>query len=88
MQSNPACPICTSRSWKGVGVHRYVRADEDGAALGLRQRVLFEVWFPGQEQVELRSVMCRHCGFMTYVPRLEVGEYRGQVSFPAVSTKR
>jgi len=36
-----------------------------------RFRVLFEIWFPGQENVTLRSVACGNCGFVCYFPRPE-----------------
>jgi SAM-dependent methyltransferase len=35
----------------------------------VRRRVLFEVWLPDEERVELRSTLCRSCGFMAYRPR-------------------
>ena len=34
-----------------------------------QQEVLFNVWFPGQDTVTLRSQYCRICGFACYTPR-------------------
>ncbi len=35
----------------------------------LRRKVLFDIWFPGKEQVILTSQYCMNCGFMAYTPR-------------------
>jgi hypothetical protein len=36
-----------------------------------RFRVLFEMWCPGAESVELTSMLCETCGFVCYTPRLD-----------------
>lgn len=70
------CPVCRSRAWETTGTYRFVRGQtvREGPRafttyVGLRRRILFEVWFPGLERIELESVMCAKCGFMCYVPR-------------------
>jgi SAM-dependent methyltransferase len=35
----------------------------------LRRRILFDLWFPGQDDVTLTSSYCLGCGFMAYSPR-------------------
>lgn len=35
----------------------------------LRRRVLFEVWLPDEDHIELTTRICRQCGFMAYAPR-------------------
>jgi SAM-dependent methyltransferase len=77
-----------------VGVHRYTAADCEATDHGeladyfaLRQRVLFEVWFPGSEQVELRSVLCGGCGFMTYLPRPSTQDIEAKYRFLQIHEK-
>jgi len=39
-----------------------------------RYKVLFEIWFPGEEEVTLESVSCTTCGFVCYFPRPDEGD--------------
>lgn len=57
-------------------MHRYRRGERAAAPGGplndyelLRRRVLFEVWFPGEQEVVLRARVCKSCGLVAYAPR-------------------
>ena len=71
MEADPHCPVCGLHDWETVGARTYSLDDvprlNDYQAR--RYRVLFEVWFPGRDAVELESKLCRGCGFVTYTPR-------------------
>jgi SAM-dependent methyltransferase len=47
----------------------------------LRFRVLFDVWFPGQEEVMMSSLLCRGCGFVCYSPRPEEKDLEAKYRF-------
>lgn len=40
-----------------------------GAATARRTTVLHDLWFGGQDVIELTSRLCRRCGFAGYSPR-------------------
>ena len=65
-----ACPVCAAEDWQHVETYVY---RPNGAGLSeyqrLRQRILFEVWHPGADEVRLEAVACRECGFACYLPR-------------------
>ncbi len=70
------CPVCDGNRWHTVGDFHYGRSDEPPSTLGnlrkyvrLRRRVLFEVWFPEADEVDLRTVFCGECGFVAFSPR-------------------
>jgi SAM-dependent methyltransferase len=44
----------------------------------LRRRVLFENWFPGEQEITLTAQYCRHCGFMAYTPRPAAADIRAK----------
>lgn len=73
MRDNSTCEVCGADSWVEMGYRVY----SSGVVPLLspyeqkRFRVLFEVWFPGKPEVTLRSVGCRNCGFVCYLPRPE-----------------
>ncbi len=77
------CPVCEAHEWEEAGRKVYTRAAmEDGDNyLRLRGRVLFEVWFPGRSEVELRAVVCRRCGFVQYFPRPEAKDLDEKYNF-------
>lgn len=64
------CPVCTARDWQHVETHVY-RPNGKGLSdyQRLRQRILFEVWHPGEGEVRLEAVACGECGFVCYLPR-------------------
>jgi len=75
LQSFP-CPVCDGNRWHTIGDFHYSRSDDLPSSLGnlqeyvrLRRRVLFEVWFPGAEEVDLHTVFCEECGFVAFSPR-------------------
>lgn len=65
------CPVCASSAWQECGVDTFSRGSTQGLNdyEKLRRRVLFEVWHPGSDSVELRTVLCRECGFVSTAPR-------------------
>ncbi len=71
MNNNPACPVCDASDWDVIGSRTYDRAAMETADEYVRKRlrVLFEIWYPGEQQVENRSLLCGRCGFVTYAPR-------------------
>jgi SAM-dependent methyltransferase len=87
MRSSLPCPACGLDGWRAAGAHRYRRSDlaPDGAALTsyerLRLRVLFEVWQPDSDEVDLRVVICARCGFVCYLPRPDEGELEAKYRF-------
>ena len=65
------CPVCRTQSWRTIGTRRYERNAVESATEQKRRRllILFNHWFPGVEQVNLESLACGRCGFVTYAPR-------------------
>ncbi len=70
------CPVCDGDRWRPLGDFHFARSDEIPSTLGslreyvgLRRRVLFEVWFPDADAVHLRTVLCEACGFAAFSPR-------------------
>lgn len=65
------CPVCRGREWEGTATMAFQREGKETLPEyeRLRWEVLFDCWFDGADCVELRSVCCKHCGFMTYTPR-------------------
>lgn len=88
MQASFSCPLCGRDSWESVGRFTY-EASEHGpkgvfagdAYASLRRRILFEVWFPGQDRVELGTQFCRSCGFFCYSPRPEAADIDAKYAF-------
>jgi SAM-dependent methyltransferase len=58
--------MCRDDHWVRGRTYRYARREADRSP---RQRVLFEVWFPDDDQVALALTWCRTCGFVCYTPR-------------------
>ncbi len=71
MIDDPRCPVCDASEWDLIGARTYDRAAIETADeyVQKRLRVLFEIWHPGKEHVENRSLLCGRCGFVTYAPR-------------------
>jgi SAM-dependent methyltransferase len=67
----PTCPVCGENDWRVIGKKTYRLSDVGGldTYLKLRYRVLFEIWLPGKSEIEIRSNVCRDCGFVTNTPR-------------------
>ena len=51
---------------KHIAIYRHLNAFQQ-----LRRDVLFNVWFPKKDEVNLTSVFCETCGFVCYTPRPE-----------------
>lgn len=83
MRADFPCPVCEQTDWEAVGEHVFARRGKDllPEYFRLRWEIFFDVWFPGQENVELRSVMCRRCGLMTYAPRPETADIDAQYAY-------
>lgn len=78
MRTDFPCPLCDSDCWIAVAEHRYSReavtqrqppAPASRSPGKLRCHVLFEIWFDGGQEVQLTSLYCHTCGFLTYSPR-------------------
>ena len=63
--------MCGESIWRAIGKRTYSRSDISSLNEYERDRyrVLFEIWFPGQSEVELTSRLCCECAFVTYTPR-------------------
>jgi len=83
MKVNPKCPICDCSEWKVIGIKIYDKnnASQLNSYAKLRYRVLFEVWLPGEIKVEMKSVLCLKCGFVTYIPRPTSTDVNQKYSF-------
>ncbi len=57
--------------WRLIGTRTYRLSDIDelNEYERKRYRVLFELWFPGHQEIELTSRLCEECGFVIYTPR-------------------
>ncbi len=76
MLSSFPCPVCDADRWQPIDEFHYGRSDEIPTSLGtlreyvgLRRRVLFEVWFPDATELVLHTVLCKACGFVAFSPR-------------------
>lgn len=69
--------------WKHIGSRAYRTSDT--AHLNdytcARYRVLFELWFPGDTEVTLTSMLYQRCGFVTYTPRPEAADIDAKYRF-------
>lgn len=88
MQASFSCPLCGADNWESVGRFRYELSEHlangayaADAYASLRRRILFEVWFAGQERVELQTQFCRSCGFFCYRPRPDDGDIAAKYAF-------
>jgi SAM-dependent methyltransferase len=81
------CPVCSAASWESHVRYHYAAWEHHLETSGLtnnerlRRRILFEVWFPNAEVVELQSVLCKGCGFMTYAPRPSADDIESKYRF-------
>lgn len=46
-----------------------------------RREVLFDIWFPGADKIELTSQYCTSCGFTAYSPRPEEQDMEGKYHY-------
>lgn len=81
MKDSFACPACALDDWERFGLTAYEARDHrtggllhDDSYVRLRRTVLFDLWFPGRERVELHTQFCRYCGFVCYAPRPETSD--------------
>jgi SAM-dependent methyltransferase len=88
MQENFLCPACNSDDWRFHKTFVYRSGEAGGNAsnqqseyISLRQRVLFEVWFPEAGEVALKAQYCVRCGFMCYSPRPEAKDLAAKYEF-------
>lgn len=69
---DPACAVCGEKCWSSLATRTYSKADTPGDDYNrVRHEVLFELWFPGSDEVSLESILCDRCGFLCYRPRPE-----------------
>lgn len=71
MLTDTPCPICDHEEWTEIGSRCYDRQLLETQDEYLRRRfeVLFNLWFPKQPSITLKSLVCHHCGFVLYTPR-------------------
>jgi SAM-dependent methyltransferase len=83
MRSDFPCPVCGGSRWETVETHSFERAGKEllPEYFRLRWEIFFDLWFAGQESVELRSVVCRQCGLMTYAPRPDTADIDAQYAY-------
>lgn len=64
------CPCCAAHDWEGLS-RRTFRREDAAPTWGrkVRQRVLFELWQPTADRVDVEFVLCRRCGFLCFRPR-------------------
>lgn len=70
MERDFACPVCAATDWREHETYRYAR-DRPPADpfLARRHDILFSLWVPDRDEVELTTIYCRSCGLATYTPR-------------------
>jgi len=68
---NPKCPVCTGENWTTIGRKQYRKADMPSLEAYLQRKytLLFDAWYPAQEIVDVRVIMCRDCGLVIFAPR-------------------
>jgi len=71
MNERFSCPVCDSNSWERLAEWRYYRRDIPSltSKLKAKYRLLFGIWFSGQDVACITSIMCASCGFVTFSPR-------------------
>ena len=71
MIADPTCPLCDAEDWQHLGTKRYQRRDAVTCSPTIQRRlnVLWNVWCPCDDEVEITSVLCTQCGFVIYAPR-------------------
>jgi len=70
MIENPACPICSKTHWIELETKTFSIFDPlPSSYLQIRRQILFEIWFPKQQRVLLKSIVCSICGFSCFSPR-------------------
>ncbi len=65
------CPVCCAREWHDAGSTSYYASDKGslGAGWSRLSCALFDVWFSGADRVDLGTLYCMSCGFVTRRPR-------------------
>lgn len=75
MRQSFRCPVCGEDCWDLERTYTYSAQEHHSPDTTLndyerlRRRVLFEVWCADSETVQLKTRLCRSCGFIAYVPR-------------------
>lgn len=84
MLQDPDCAICGGHTWDEVATKRYSSSEIPGGSYNeVRYKVLFELWFSGADHVELKSILCRQCGFLCYSPRPESSDIEQKYTYIA-----
>jgi SAM-dependent methyltransferase len=83
MNASPSCAVCGSDDWEVIGKRRYTSSSLTTGSQYVRKRmrVLFEIWHPGCDAVENQSLLCRRCGFVTYIPRPSADDLNRKYQF-------
>jgi SAM-dependent methyltransferase len=77
----PLCPVCGCFRWREIGAKTYRLSDRVSDYARVRYRVLFEVWRPGAEELQLSFQLCEECGFVGYAPRPTTAELNAKYEF-------
>ena len=76
------CPICQGTYWEQIDVTAFSTSDKiSDCYVQLRYRVLFEIWYPEVEMIELTYVLCVTCGFVMYLPRPTMADLEAKYRF-------
>lgn len=83
MLTETACEICGQNDWQTLGQRTYTESEGRNSSPyeQKRFRVLFDKWFPGQKSVTITNVLCKHCGFIMYLPRPEEADIAAQYMY-------
>lgn len=87
MHADPHCPVCGGHQWRTLSTKVYARRDAERLSSYVKARlaVLFEVWLPGQTEVQVKSVLCTACGFLTFTPRPSASDLDAKYQFLATN---
>ncbi len=95
MKTDFPCPCCKNEDWCIVSEYVYEKTPNESfeiddsnsraSRLKMRKQVLFDIWFPGQQNITLTSKYCKACGFMCYSPRPSNADLMAKYQF--LSTK-
>ena len=85
MQTEVDCEVCGRHDWKELGERSYCSADVASASqppyVQARLRLLFALWAPNRNEFRITGILCRHCGFIIYLPRPSAADLDAKYRF-------